>query len=284
MTDDPGAPGADTPDLTVGDLARAAGVSVRTLHHYDQLGLLRPAHVDPRTGRRRYAARQLRDLSRVVTLKELGFSLREVGDVLARNPSDEELRRLLLGRRAELERRQAEVRHRLVQLDARLRLLDTDAAGPQVLARDVPAMRVAALTAVVPHDAELGRRVEELFVRASDLADAAGASRTTPVGRFAPVTDGTVHVLAGFEAVGDVPGLTVEHLPAARVAALVHHGPMDGVRGATEAPDAWAVAHGTSPATAVRRWLFLEADGEDQGDWVVEVQVELGTGDAVLPR
>ncbi|WP_136517581.1 MerR family transcriptional regulator [Cellulomonas telluris] len=270
--------------LGVGDVARAAGVSVRTLHHYHELGLLRPAQVDPRTGRRRYATRQLRDLSRVVTLKELGFSLREVGDILARDLSEDGMRRLLLTRRAELERRQAEVRHRLVQLDAHLRLLDAAEVGPQVLTREVPALRVAALTAVLADDAERGRRVEDLFARASDLADAAGASRTTPVGRFVPVTDGTVHVLAGFEAVGDVPGLTVAHLPAARVATVVHHGPMDGVGRAVEILDAWAVAHGSSPGTVVRRWHFLEADGEDQGDWVVEVQVELGTGEAVPPR
>ncbi|WP_196250753.1 MerR family transcriptional regulator [Cellulomonas sp. JZ18] len=273
---------ADGAWLSTGDLARTAGVSVRTLHHYDALDLLRPAHVDDRTGHRRYAPRQLRDLRRVVMLKELGLSLQEVREALAADPSDAELRDLLLVRRGDLERQQAEVRHRLLQLDARLRLLDADAAGA-VVTREVPAVRVAASTAVLLHDAAHGRHVEDLFVRASRLVDDAGGSRTTPVGRFVPRPDGSVRVVAGFETVREVPGLDLVELPAARVATVVHHGPMDGIGRTTAVLDAWAAERAVDPSATARRWLFLEADGEHQGDWVVEVQLELDASPTTLP-
>jgi hypothetical protein len=45
--------------FSIGEFARLGGVSVRTLRHYDEIGLLRPATVDPDTGYRGYAAGQL---------------------------------------------------------------------------------------------------------------------------------------------------------------------------------------------------------------------------------
>ena len=57
----------------IGDFARHGRVSVRMLRHYDAIGLLRPAHVDPGTGYRYYRAGQLADLNRIVALKDLGL-------------------------------------------------------------------------------------------------------------------------------------------------------------------------------------------------------------------
>jgi DNA-binding transcriptional MerR regulator len=64
--------------------ARRAGVTVRTLHHYDRLGLLKPSG---RTlaGYRVYTDRDLARLEQIVALKFVGFSLREIGSVLNRN-------------------------------------------------------------------------------------------------------------------------------------------------------------------------------------------------------
>src|SRR3954451_23615337 len=58
----------------IGELARAAGVTVRTLHHYDELGLLRPSE---RThgGHRLYAARDVERLYRLLALRSLGLPL-----------------------------------------------------------------------------------------------------------------------------------------------------------------------------------------------------------------
>ncbi|MFD3937000.1 helix-turn-helix domain-containing protein, partial [Streptomyces sp. NPDC058618] len=88
--------------FTIGDFAKHGRVSVRMLRHYDALGLLRPARVDPFTGYRSYEAGQLARLNRVIALKELGFSLDQVGTILDERVSAEELRGMLRLRRAEL--------------------------------------------------------------------------------------------------------------------------------------------------------------------------------------
>jgi len=61
--------------IKIGDFARLSHVSVVTLRHYDEIGLLRPVAVDGVTGYRYYAAAQLPRLNRIVALKDLGFSL-----------------------------------------------------------------------------------------------------------------------------------------------------------------------------------------------------------------
>lgn len=65
----------------VGEFAALTGVSVRTLHHYDAIGLLRPtAH--SASGYRLYSERDLLTLQQILTLRYLGFSLRQVRGLL----------------------------------------------------------------------------------------------------------------------------------------------------------------------------------------------------------
>ena len=78
----------------VGQAANLAGVTVRTLHHYDEIGLLTPT--DRATGGyRRYGLRDLGRLRRILFYRELGFPLDEIATILADPRADaaEHLRR-----------------------------------------------------------------------------------------------------------------------------------------------------------------------------------------------
>jgi MerR family transcriptional regulator, thiopeptide resistance regulator len=63
--------------LKVGELARRAGLTVRTLHHYDEIGLLKPSH-HTGAGHRLYTAADVARLQQVISLRQLGFSLEEI--------------------------------------------------------------------------------------------------------------------------------------------------------------------------------------------------------------
>src|SRR5437764_10697044 len=69
--------------LKVGELARRTGLTVRTLHHYDEIGLLRPS-LHTEAGHRLYTAGDVARLQQVVSLRQLGFSLEEVRECLDR--------------------------------------------------------------------------------------------------------------------------------------------------------------------------------------------------------
>ena len=72
---------------TVGQVAHLSGVTVRTLHHYDEIGLLSPTE---RTsgGYRVYTDADLERLRRILFYRELGFALDEIGTILADPASD----------------------------------------------------------------------------------------------------------------------------------------------------------------------------------------------------
>ena len=66
---------------TVNEIAQLAHVSVRTLHHYDAIGLLKPTQVTE-AGYRLYDDAALEKLSMILVFRELGLSLKEIGDIL----------------------------------------------------------------------------------------------------------------------------------------------------------------------------------------------------------
>lgn len=99
---------------SISTLARTAGVTSRTLRHYDRIGLLQPAHVDE-SGRRFYERDQLRRLQRILVLRELGVRLDSIGEVLA-------------GERAEIDVLRMQHRWLLAERDRLGRLADTVAA------------------------------------------------------------------------------------------------------------------------------------------------------------
>src|SRR5215471_5612196 len=67
--------------LKVGELAQRTGLTVRTLHHYDAIGLLRPS-LHTEAGYRLYTAGDIARLQQVLSLRQLGFSLDEIRDCL----------------------------------------------------------------------------------------------------------------------------------------------------------------------------------------------------------
>ncbi|HEX7185779.1 MAG TPA: TipAS antibiotic-recognition domain-containing protein [Thermoanaerobaculia bacterium] len=76
----------------VGELARHTGLTIRALHHYDEIGLLSPSHRSA-AGYRLYDAGDLARLLQILSLRQLGLSLEEIRDSLAR--PDSSLRRTI---------------------------------------------------------------------------------------------------------------------------------------------------------------------------------------------
>ena len=68
--------------MKVGELARRAGLTVRTLHHYDAIGLLKPSTRSP-AGHRLYGRAEILRLQQIKSLQQLGFPLHQIGRMLA---------------------------------------------------------------------------------------------------------------------------------------------------------------------------------------------------------
>jgi DNA-binding transcriptional MerR regulator len=130
--------------LTIGAFARLGGVSVRTLRHYEQVGVLMPEETDPVTGYRYYRARQLARLHRIQALKDLGLSLQQLGPLLDDDLSAAQLSGMLVLTRAQLADRVAEDQGRLARVEQRLRYIEMeDDMSIDMVIKHIPALRVA---------------------------------------------------------------------------------------------------------------------------------------------
>lgn len=147
----------------IGDLSRLTQVTVKALRHYDDLGLLKPAHVDSFTGYRYYTAAQLPRLNRILALKDLGLSLEQIGQFLDADLSTEQLRALLLVKRQEVCHTLEEETARLGRIEARLRQLAESATmGDDVVVKRIDAQRVASLRKTLPARSAIGELFRQL--------------------------------------------------------------------------------------------------------------------------
>lgn len=143
----------------VGDLARATGLTVRTLHHYDEVGLLKPSERTP-AGHRLYSDDDVRTLYSIVSLRQLGFSLAEVG-ALIRDGVD--VREATRRRLEELDRQLAAHRRLRGRLAALLEALQREGdASPRQLVEIVEEMTMHEKYYTPEQLAELERRRDEL--------------------------------------------------------------------------------------------------------------------------
>jgi DNA-binding transcriptional MerR regulator len=126
---------------SIGDLAAQTGLTVRTLHHYDEIGLARPSQRSS-AGHRRYIAQDVRRLHRIVALRGFGFTLAEIGALLdGAGPDPRELVRSQLDQANERIIRATRLRDRLTAVLAMF-----DAAGSP--SADVLVRLIEEMTAV----------------------------------------------------------------------------------------------------------------------------------------
>ena len=115
---------SDTKTYSVSELSRLAGISVRTLHHYDEIDLLKPRR-NPQNGYREYQHSDLILLQQILIYRELDFSTRNIKDLLHKKEHD--LLNTLYSQRALLVNRQSNLQKMIDNLDASVRSIKSKA-------------------------------------------------------------------------------------------------------------------------------------------------------------
>src|SRR5688572_12858988 len=110
----------------IGDFSRIARVSARLLRFYDEIGLFSPTYTDAQTGYRFYTASQLASLNRILVLKELGFHLDQVRDIVGSDITAEQLRNMLVLRKNDVAQALDAEAQRLRHIETRIVQLETD--------------------------------------------------------------------------------------------------------------------------------------------------------------
>ena len=267
--------------LNIGEFARLGQVSPRMLRHYDRLGLLAPERVDPDTGYRSYGVQQLVRLHRLLALRDLGFTLEQIGGLLDGEVPLEQLRGMLRLRRAQLEHTVADEQGRLRRVEAHLRAIEgsnTVKAQDTVIKQTQP-LRVAETRGIAAAlDPEhIGPLFMQLAPKLIGHLQAAGAQPGMLVGYYdEPEEDGSVGVHVAYEigeqAVPASDAVEIVELPVVEVASVVHRGSMDDISPVYEALIRWIEDSGYRLA-GYSRELYHEMGAD--GPSVTELQVPI---------
>jgi DNA-binding transcriptional MerR regulator len=268
----------------IGTVARLAQVSVRTLRHYDEIGLLTPAEVDPATGYRWYSPEQLRRLHRILVLRDLGVPLAEVGAIVDDDVSVEELRGILRLRRADAQARVSAQTEQLARVEARLAQLEGAHVDDfEVIVKGIDAQHVVALrediagvdeivaatgrmyprlhAALASHGAAFGGVSLALYDDSGDVTRPMRLTTALPVPDDVEIDDGDVWTL-------DLPAV-------GRAATTVVVGPPDRFAAGFEALHVWTASTGERELGSERE-VYVDCDGPRES-WVTELQVLLDT-------
>jgi DNA-binding transcriptional MerR regulator len=249
--------------LKIGDFSKLSQVSVKALRYYDEIGLLKPAQVDRFTGYRYYSADQLPRLNRLLALKDLGFSLEQIAELLDEELSPVQVRGMLRLKQAEIQQRVQEEQAQLGRVEARLRYIEQEGKMPtyDVILKKIEPQLVAAIRDVIPTYADQGQLWGELDAYLTrHKVNPIGACLTFYYDTEYKERDVDLEVcepIAG--SLGSEGQVTVRELPGMEtMACLLHHGNFDTISQTYQALISWIEANGYHIA-GPNREVYLRA-------------------------
>lgn len=235
--------------IRIGDFSKLSRVSIKTLRYYDEVGLLKPVHVDRFTSYRYYDYHQLSRLYRILALKDLGFALEDISRLLAGNLAVGQMQAMVQLRQAEIRQRMVEELERLARVEILLRQIEQGEimSNYDIVIKQIEPVLVASVRDVVPTPPEQYSLWGELMAYLEgNSAYMSGPPMALYHDAEAPEQGWDIEVCMPI--VGLVPGtkrINVHTLPGiAMMACVVHNGPFATIGQAYDALARWIDEHG----------------------------------------
>ena len=235
---------------SIGELAQRTGTSRRMLRHWETIGLLTPAHIDPSTNRRSYAPAQASTVRAIVALRANGFGLDTIRDLLDQGLTESRLIDLLRERESELVDRIDQDSFALGRVRERLESLEK---GRHIIMNTLtvttlPALRLVGVTEVVTDETEIPGAVE----RSLDLL---GVSEHDLRSDIVLIYDGTTD-----ESIITVSAALIDSKAPADPDSAV-----ETVVTVSEVPSAVVARFDERPLSTGDAWIALDAELEARG-------------------
>lgn len=233
--------------IKIGDFSMISQVSVKTLRYYDEMGLLKPVEVDRFSGYRYYSLEQLPRLYRILALKDLGFTLEEIGRLLAKPVTNEELRGMLRQKQEELRRLVKSEQERLGRVEARLRQLEQENEPmntSEVVIKKIDPVLVASVRDIIPSYSEQGPLWAKLGMFLGQKGITPKGACFTLYHSEEPEIDAEVCEPLPKPVQADGPVKVYELPPVEHAASLVYTGPFTGLSEAYSTLFQWIQSRG----------------------------------------
>ena len=260
--------------LSIGDFSRATHLTVKTLRHYHQTGLLEPADIDPQTGYRRYATGQIPAAQVIRRFRDLGMPLEQIQAVLAAPDLAARNRQIA----AHLSRLEDELGRTQSAVSSLRDLLAAPRDTPaRIELRTVPAVTAAVITGVV--DAEesaawlqgaLGELRAVLTARDLPASGAAGGIYADEV--FTRHRGQATIFVPCAGPVRPTGRVTTAQVPAAELAVIEYRGAPAGVDRAYGALATYVARHALAVDGPIREYYLAgQHDTADASQWRTEI-------------
>lgn len=273
--------------LRIAAFASLNGVSSKMLRAWDELGLFRPAWVDPATGYRAYSPAQVPELRRILALRAIGVPLAEIAAMI---DGGADLHAVLARRRQDLERERRDIDRRLRALDITVAMDRPGATtGLDVVVRPLGREPVATLRVAPPFDDENAA----FYALEAAVRDAGRRAPRPPITVVHPpradgdvVSEVAVPVTGRPRRADPTSPIAWTELPAVTAATSIHRGPYDDLERTRIDVERWVVASGLRAGGRLRV-VYLQFGAEPElrvpdaylvrrsRDFVTELQVEL---------
>lgn len=263
----------------IGDFSKMSKTTIKALRYYDEIGLLKPEHIDPFTGYRFYTSAQLMALHQIQAFRQIGLSIDEIQCILA----GEEPMPILEKRKTEIEKEIKQRTDMLSRIEFVLLQKEEDVmSGYQAIIKEVPSCIVYSKKVTVPDYGAyfevipaIGAQVMEKY---PDLCCA------TPEYCYIHYLDGEyrerdIHIEfceAVTEKKEDFDGIIFKEIPAVTVVSVMHKGEYQGFPQAYAFAFKWIEQNGYAVSGNPRE-SYIDGiwNKEDPAEWLTELQIPI---------
>lgn len=261
----------------IGMFSKLGMVTIKTLHHYDEVGLLVPAYVDEENGYRYYTSDQLFRLGEIMALRQMGFSIPEISAIV----DGHNITGILMQRKAELENEVRNVTDQLFRLN---HYINEQKEGYsmkyQAVIKEIPSYTVYSARYTIPSYAALGEIMPALGEKVGKANP--GLKCVEPGYCFNVYLDGeyrdtdiNVEICEAVTSRGnDGEGIVFKDIPAVTAVSVLHRGAYEKIGAAYAYAVQWAEQNGYQIIDNIRESYIDGIWNKDNvDDWLTEIQV-----------
>jgi len=263
--------------LKIGDFSKLTRISIRMLRHYDEIDLLKPDYIDDFSNYRYYSPDKLPVANRISSLKNMGFSLASISEIMSQYHDADQLSRYLQVKLAEVKEQAEQSKQRLILLETTIKRLEKDDTVMKydVNFKEIPERYVASLRKVIPSYQDESILWSQMSEEVGCNLQPANPSYSLAVFHDEGYKESDVDVEIQIAVQGeyeDTENVIFKTVEPVMVAAAVYKGSYDRLTEANEAVAEWVIDNGYD-FTGAMFCIYHVSPGHDPNpdNWVTEI-------------
>lgn len=264
--------------LKIGDFSKLSRISIRMLRHYDEIHLLAPKNIDIHTGYRYYDENQLPLAARINALKDMGFNLFIISELLKQYNNPDFLKQQLLFKQMDLQEQKEKIEQQLFLIETTMKKIgkDENFMNYNVTLKTLPERYVASVRKIIPsynHEKDLW----EILIKETEMLHIKPSSPcyTTAIFHEEEYKETDVDVEIQKSVIGtykNTQNVIFKTVPPIQIASATYKGDYEKVPDVNQAVANWIVTNGYEfDGLSFCIYHISPYETQNPDEWVTEV-------------